>query len=308
MDPEPNMPYIMIGNNAVWYTRPYTADTGEIVLPSAGETAAISLRVKTAALCYDRVWAVSNNVVPDDIRVWGGSDAELGGEGLAADWNMKTNRAPIAAMHAPDDKRLAMMAAATDQGLGWTFRQIAHSFQLEHGTSMTPIYDLAKDNETAYKEGQREVVVSTISKLAIVDEGALTWEQVKEFRNDDEAKRKYRRFLHWLDKDMVGKSQSFIEDEISERLEDYGWAIKKHGMKTVLGTIEESLDGKYLLGATVALHGDPAIGALLAGLVLAGKVFVKLRQTQLEYEDVERGPNSEIAWLYDLKKLESEES
>lgn len=80
MDPAPNMPYVMIGNNAVWFA---TADTGKTVLPSAGETAAISLRVKTAALCYDRVWAPSDNVVPDDIRVWGGSDAEVGGEGIA---------------------------------------------------------------------------------------------------------------------------------------------------------------------------------------------------------------------------------
>jgi hypothetical protein len=280
-----------------------------IALPSQGERAAISVKVKTAALCYDRVWATSDDVVPKEVRVWGGSTAELDGRGLAADFNIKTNRAPIAAMVGPEDKKLEMMKAATDYGLGLLLRKIARSFSEKHGVPMTPVYDLASDRESAYHEGDRQVVTSIVSNLEIVDERMLTWEQVLDFRCDEEAQRKYRRFLHWLDKEMVGKSQNFIEDEITEKLEDYAWALRKHGIKTVLGTIEEALDGKYFLGASgVALAGYPELGALAAGVVIAGKMIVKLLRRRLEFEDVERGANSEISWVYELKKLRDEQT
>lgn len=121
-----------------------------------------------------------------------------------------------------------------------------------------------------------------------------------QFRDDEDSQGKYKRFTHWLDKNMVGKSQSFIEDEISIRLENYEQALKKHGIKTILGTIQEALDGKYLLSAgALTLAGHPALGA---GLII-GKILVKLAQTKLDFDDVERGPNSEISWVYEAKKL-----
>ncbi|MCX5643754.1 MAG: hypothetical protein NTZ17_03575 [Phycisphaerae bacterium] len=146
--------------------------------------------------------------------------------------------------------------------------------------------------------------MSALMDLQVVDEESLTWDQVVTFRADNEARKKYRRFLHWLDGTMLGKSQAFIEDEISQRLEDYEHALKKHGIRTVIGTIEEALDGKYILGAGgFALVGHPILAALVAGLLVAGKVTVKLLQTSLKYDDVERGVNSEISWVHEVKGL-----
>lgn len=116
-----------------------------IVLPLEGESVAISVKVKTTALCYDRVWATSDDFVPREVRVWGGSAAEIGDRGLAADWNIKTNRAPIVAMVGPSKKRLEMMKAATDYGLGVILRTIAHSFSDKYNVPMTPVYDFASD-------------------------------------------------------------------------------------------------------------------------------------------------------------------
>ena len=92
------------------------------------------------------------------------------------------------------------------------------------------------------------------------------------------------------------------------RLGDYERALKKHGIKTVVGTIEETLDGKYLLGASgiagsLTLAGHPVLGMLAAGFLIGGKIGVKLMQTKLDFDDVERGPNSEISWVYEAKKL-----
>ena len=275
-----------------------------IILPSEGESVAISVKVKTTALCYDRVWATSDNVAPREVRVWGGSAAEIDGRGLAADWNIQTNRAPIVAMTGPANKRLEMMKAATDYGLGSLLRTISRSFCDKHSVPMTPVYNFASDRTSAYREGKYEVVTSILSNLEIVDDEMLTWTQVLEFRQDEEARRKYKRFLHWLDKEMLGKSQNFIEDEIIERLEAYEGALKKHGIKTVLGTVEEALDGKYVIPAGIfTLAGHPALGFLTAGVLIGGKIVVKLMQTKLDYDDIERGPNSELSWLYEVKKL-----
>jgi len=280
-----------------------------IILPAEGESSAISVKVKTAALCYDRVWATSDQVVPKGVRVWGGSSAELNGRGLAVDFNIKTNRAPIAAMVGPENKKLEMMKAATDYGLGLLLREIARSFSEKHHIPMTPVYDFASDRASAYHEGKYQVVTSILANLEIIDDGMLTWPQVLDFRQDEEARRKYRRFLHWLDKDMVGKSQNFIVDEIAQRLEGYEWALRKHGIKTVLGNVEEALDGKYILGAGgIALAGHPILGILTGGLLVAGKVTVKLLQIKLDYDGIERGLNSEISWLYEVKKLGDKQS
>ena len=40
-----------------------------------------------------------------------------------------------------------------------------------------------------------------------------------------------------------------------------------------------------------------------AGAIVVGKVVVKVGQALLDFDDIERGPNSEISWVYEVKKL-----
>jgi hypothetical protein len=134
----------------------------------------------------------------------------------------------------------------------------------------------------------------------------ITWDQVIELRRDKESRKKYRRFLHWLDKEMIGKSQAFIEDEIAQRLEDYKSALKKQGIKTVIGTIEEILSGDILKPAIasgiIAITTDPLLGILAGTGLFISSVAVKLAKKKIEYEEVEKGPNSEISWVYEVKE------
>ena len=188
-------------------------------------------------------------------------------------------------------------------------RDIARTLSGRYKIPVATVCDSKANQRVAYSGGDRDAVVMCLENLEIVDEEQLTWEQVLEFRADVETMGKYKRFLHWLDKEMVGKSQAFVEDEISIRLEDYEQALKRHGIRTVIGTIEETLDGKYLLGASgiagsLTLAGHPTLGVLAAGLLIGGKIGVKLMQTKLDFDDVERGPNSEISWVYEVKKLD----
>ncbi len=280
---------------------------GKILLPSKHETAAITLKPKTAALCFDRVWGTSDDAVPPLIRCWGGTQAELSGTGLAADFNIKTKRAPIVAMIGPEDKKLEMLLAGTDLGLASAFRRISKSFFGSQGIPLIPIFDFVKHRDQMYRQGNREVIITSLADLDIVDEEQLSWEQVMEFRADEEIREKYKRLLHWLDKEMTGRPQSFIEDEIAQKLNDYHKALSKHGIRTIAGIVEEALDGKLIAGATATaevlnLAGHPTLGFLVGTGIVIGKVTIKLIQVKLDYDDIECGPNSEVSWVYEAKK------
>lgn len=203
-----------------------------------------------------------------------------------------------------------VMEMSLGRNLGRTLmlREISKSFARTHKLPVIPIYNSEDDRVREYQEGKRKVIVAIMENLGIVYEFALTWEQVLEFRKDMEARKKYRRFLHWLDKEMIGKSQSFIEDEIAIKLNDYEESLKKHGIRTFLGTMSEILDGKYLLGSTgiagtLTLAGHPTFGIFAGTGLIVGKIGLKLSQTILDYEDIERGPKSEISWVYEVKQL-----
>jgi len=265
-----------------------------VSLPSKGESVAISLNPKTAALCYERVWSSWEGRVPQPIRCFGGTWMERSLYGFRLDQAMSDPPFniydKISFMHNID------------------LSAIARSFSFECGMPMVPIYDSAASRELAHRAGDRQVVVATLADLNIVSEESLKWEQVLEFRKDRDSQFKYRRFLHWLNKEMIGRPQNFIHEEIEFRLHDYEHALQKHGIKTIVGTISEAVDGRYFLGASslagsLILAGHPNLGVLTGSGLIIGKIVVKIAETLLSFDDVECGPNSEISWIYEVKQL-----
>lgn len=309
------------------------------LLPRRGESCALAIDCpKTAALLYDRV---DNDTVPDPVRFHCVTNVEIlwrvwdylstgGGIGTTkivvcyprdeAKPKTTTSRMPSASSGSPTDKaksNATISRKAVEDALGaklsdtpkWAHfntddmcRQLAAA-----GINMIPVYASRRARDKEYKPGEYQAVVATITNLQIVDEESLAWEQVFEFRKDTEARKKYRRLVHWLDKDMVGKPQSYIEDEISQRLDDYEWALRKLGVETVLGTIEDLLDGKFLMGAAAA-GGLTAwavqhwYGVLASGGLTIGKAGVSLAKRLLELKDVVRRTNPEIAYVHEIKR------
>jgi len=299
-----------------------------ILLPSKGETVAkttIATNAKTAALCYDRILApdlppLTGEDIPDSIRCCGESPFE---KELIKIYECGKRLEKIKGRPITDEelksaaKGFLQYITFLSSGMPsnsslWDLfeaspRVYAKSFSETYGIPVTVIYASEKERDSFYKEGDRKVVVSIMTDIEIVDEGKLTWQQIIEFRKDKKSLQKYRRFLHWLDKEMIGKSQAFIEDDIAQKLEDYESALNKHGLKTVLGTIEEALDGKYLLGTssvigTFSLAGYPGLGVLAGAGLIVGKMVVKLGQMWLDVDDAEHGANSEISWVYEVKE------
>ena len=84
--------------------------------------------------------------------------------------------------------------------------------------------------------------------------------------------------------------------------------MNKHGIRTVLGTLQEALDGEYLIGASSVLDvlimaGHSDWGAITAGGLVIGKMAISLLHKLVDLSDAECGPNSEIAYIHQLKHL-----
>lgn len=281
------------------------------ILPKKGEIAAVTItKPKTSALCYERVWDPTGQIVPESIRCSGRSAAEASmlmamiNENVTSDWE-SVFPSIVERWSSVHPEAVECLGGRTCYVNG-----LSKAFSDSTDCQAIPIYDSSQQQQKEYKSGDRQAIVTALENLSIVDESQLTWDQIRQFREDSEARKKYRRLMHWMDKDMVGKSQSFVEDEIAIKLEDYEQALKTHGIRTVLGTFSDILDGKFLLGsagigASFVLAGHPTLGLLAEAGLLINKVLVKLRQDKLNLDDVKRGDNSEIAAIYEIKKLDA---
>jgi hypothetical protein len=307
----------------------------DISIPNKQETSAITLIPKTASLLYDRIWSPSRDIVPDSIRCWGGSFNEYLGvmriitlydsymkkdlreenskifknnfiNNIYDILKIKVNQGPWKLEINSDVNKIKMREI--EEFFYHNLHSIAQYFSNVYNKPLVPIYENEKDRDKLYSQGDRETILMILSNLSIVDEDKLTWEQVIGFRDDKDTQRKYKRFYHWLNKEMVDQSQAFIEDELSIRLEDYECALKKHGIKTIIGTVEEALNGEFFLGTcgvmgSLTLIDHPLLGFLAGSGLIIGKVGIKLVNTFMDYEDVESGHNSEISWVYKAKQL-----
>lgn len=241
---------------------------------------AISLtRPKTAALGFDRVWGDGHTSgIPNEIRICRPIPAEV------FVGKLKQAGLPIQNIRPSLDEILAF------------YRTIS------------PFYIDFSPSKSEYEEGDHSFVLSRLTQVGIVDEEALTWEQVIEFRKDKDRCAKYRMLAHWFNSQLVGKSEAFIVGELGKKLYEYEEAIKYHGMKTVIGTLSKLLDEKLLLGVGATLTsvfvttGRPELSFSVAGAVVAGKVALEVANVTLESKRL-KNTHKEGLFLHELKAL-----
>lgn len=295
--------------------------------PEPGQSVALTYDLpRVSALLYDRVWnrvrwpeveGERGDLLPAEVGTnFADHDAEL------RDWAMVGQLGLQRAVSgggftppAPGPLREAMLidAADTESKARTQARLLVARLNRlpsrENEPGIVPVYRSLRMRDREYKAGDHEVIAATLTDLQVVDEDQLTWEQVLEFRKDTANRRKYIRLRHWLDASMVGKSPAMIEDAARIKLEDYESAIRKHGLRTVLGGIDDFLDSKVLMGA-IATSGAatvlPALleaGSIVSGLLLTAGLAVKIGKRKIDAENIKAGPNCEIAFVHEVKKL-----
>lgn len=283
-------------------------------LPNNNETAVITFNCKTAALFYDKVWCPpfykdslkTFEDIPEDIIFYGTEDdiSQLKEHYQVDVYERVKETLTHRSKDVPVNKTTYL--PELKPVVGEIFRNLAVLFADRYKITAATLYDNSELQSSSYQEGEKDVIISTIENLQIVDEEKLAWEQVLELRNDEQSKAKYKRFIHWLDKEMVGKSQSFIEDEIAIKLEDYEQTLKKHGIKTMLGTVKEIINSKsFLAGAGLGSFGfslGNPLAAFAGGSIIVSNIAINLAEKKLAFEKCETGANSEISWVHEVKK------
>jgi len=176
------------------------------------------------------------------------------------------------------------------------------------GILATPAYNSRLRLYTDFSQGEKIAYDAALNNIPVFDDRiCVSWDQIVEFRNDVESKRKYRDLRVWLHEGLKTDSVAHATDIIAQKIEDYAWALKKHGFQTVLGAISQFFDWKQsavtlaVSGAVGAMEG-PIWGAISSGLLISSQAAVRIAQERIKITDVARSDNREVAILYDIQE------
>ena len=134
-----------------------------------------------------------------------------------------------------------------------------------------------------------------IENVPSIIEKKLSWEQVLEIRKDKTSIKKLRRLRNWVDADLTGKSREQISAIINQAIDDYKFAIKKHGVLTTAGSIATVLSYTATIASAIP---DGFTDILSAGLVVTAGIITFTATQISNYFKERRAP---IAFIYDIQ-------
>ena len=264
---------------------------------------------KAALLLFDRVFAppAVANELPEHIRpLTFGLDLDPGGIWLK-----------FAESEGQDPKLfvqtfLSLLVGSEDYApetsfSGITFRALA-GFCSQMAVDVIPSYSSEETCDREFpRHGESIAYQAALESLPVVDAATLEWGQVLAVRADAEALRKLRDLRLWLETGLRANSVSQAHELIQQKIEDYAWTLKKHGLKTKTGALAALYDWRTPAGAGAAglaagVLSGPIAAALASGLVITGKICVWLADRKIDRQDAIRGTGREIAFLYDVQR------
>ena len=142
-------------------------------------------------------------------------------------------------------------ASATSLFQGELYKLYTEVYR-QFGVDVVPIYssELAFLNDIATGPGIG--YQAAISQIGLISSDGINWDQIVGFREDKDALRKYRALRNWLRHGLKASSVAEATDIIGQKLEDYEWAIRRHGLKTITGTLTSVLVLQQLFALTSA--------------------------------------------------------
>lgn len=276
---------------------------GKPIYPKTNESLALSVMTpKTAALAFDKVYRIPVLIdpVPEEIGFYCATPPEIGFWSIGL-FQRAAEEAGIDLEQAEGENQSSSETEAQH------LRLLCSEFQRQFQIAPTIFYHAQGSCKKEFPKGRNQILTAAISNIAMVDENSLDWQQIIEFRKDSETRKKYRRFVRWVDTEMKEKAPEEIEDLIAIRLDDYQWVLKKHGIKVSLGTLSCLLDPKFVgaVSATVAATAVAGGGvwAALAGASLAvGQAVVSFGTALIDGLDQRRKDNYEVAYIHEVHK------
>jgi len=168
----------------------------------------------------------------------------------------------------------------------------------QRGVALTPVYldPIGYDVALSATEAGIEACLASVP---VPFEENLTWRQVAEIRMDLDARNKLLRFRRWFSTELRGKSVDEITSTLEMRLEQYRWALKKHGVETAVGGLTSTVATVAAPKVLEALSGAQA-AQLASGIILASGAVAWLVKKAIERAEIRRDP---VAFIHDVRAL-----
>ena len=106
----------------------------------------------------------------------------------------------------------------------------------------------------------------SLKGIQLIDAKSASWEQIMEIRSDLESQKALRNLRLFINENYIGKSTSYIMDDISKRIDDYEMASKKHGFEFVTSVLGVLLDSKNIQSSIAAGLATGFLGGIEIGI------------------------------------------
>ena len=178
----------------------------------------------------------------------------------------------------------------------------------KRGVDVIPTFNSFDQFRISYPDGYFLAYQAALNNLSLVSPHKLSWKQVMDFRQDKNALHKYRSLRLWFFDGIKAKSLNQATDIIAQRIEDYQWAIKKHGLNTIAGVFSkivslQSISAIATGAGLTAIIGGPYWSAIVAGAITSAEVSVWLFERHVDKLSMIKEDYSDIAILHEAKKL-----
>ncbi len=147
-----------------------------------------------------------------------------------------------------------------------------------------------------YNSRQSSALEVCITNIPNALEENLSWKQILEIRKDKNSHNSIKRLRRWLNTEFTNKSENEIIETIEKNLEDYSFALKKHGVLTSIGSLTTIITSSASIINT--LKNSP-LELVSTSFILSASIFTFTAQHIAEYIEKKREP---IAFLYDINK------
>ena len=175
-----------------------------------------------------------------------------------------------------------------------------------HGIKIIPSFGSETYFSEVFPSGDTKSYQPIMNNLPIVSD-KTSWKQILQFREDKNSVLKFRSLKKWFEESLAAKSESQATDIISKKIEDYEWAIKKHGLKTITGGFSNVLGWNAITAAGVGvlveqISKQPIWSMIITGTIFSSRIIVWITDRLIDLKDIKLGKNAEIAYIYEANK------
>ncbi len=183
-------------------------------------------------------------------------------------------------------------------------------FVNSYGLTDAPVQAPAKS--VSGREIITEDVALTLLNAKMIDTTNCSWEQILEFRKDEEARQKLRKLRLFAYENYAGKSENFVKEDILQKIEEAEETASRWGFETKVTAMSMLLTSKTLAsgaaGSFVSILAGQPLAALLSGaggaIIEAGRIGLEITRRRYALRNIIKD-NPVMYFSYAESKLRS---